>query len=110
MIILLNEIHLSRFWPQFEAFLAFQVVKVDGLVPGRKYDPEYMRHYLLAGDKCLSDVKRNELSLRLESRWQMASVDDAKDVLALPTLNVTSGKDKIQQISKLMELQQDLAL
>merc|ERR1712194_464567 len=109
MIILLREAHLSRFWPQFEAFLSYQVVRADGLAPGRQFNSAFDRHHLLAAHESVSGLTLERWKSELQNRWMFATVVDATDVLALPQLEVTSGKDKVQQIGKLIELHYDLA-
>ena len=109
MLIVLSEAYLLRFWPQYEAFLSFQIVNVGGLAPATEIVASAARRQFLSDEQSMPVERSAELQTILEDRWHATSVEDAIEVLALPQLEVTSGKDKVEQIGKLMELQRDLA-
>ncbi len=54
---LLRESYIVRFWPQFEAFLAFQVATAHGLAPGSEISATYDRHHMLMVDQSISAEK-----------------------------------------------------
>merc|ERR1712061_827893 len=97
---MLDNKYLTRFWPQFEAFLGFQAIGEDGrLTP-------------LGARRSRADIvdleidTKNVLRKQLLRKWSTATVDDAIDYLARPRVVVTNGKDKVRQLAKLMELRE----
>merc|ERR1711920_622934 len=102
--------YLIRFWPQFEAFLSFQIISARGLAPGALSEGEYCRQYILSPDASEDRSKLETRKKLLIEKWRMTSAEHARDVLAQPSIQVTSGRDKIMQIAKLIELQKDLSI
>jgi len=96
VLILLDLSYLSRFWTQFEAWLAMQQVTADGL---RSADAS-MRRYTV-----VTTYNANEaMSKGLVDMWANRTPAEAIEVLSKDDVTVTNLSDKHQQLGKLSSL------
>ena len=92
VLILLDLSYLSRFWTQFEAWLAMQMASVDGLIGA---DDSHFR--------CTIKPLYNTAKLYIEalkSTWRNATAELAHKELSSPAVHVTNQSDKSVQLPK----------
>lgn len=101
--IILTEKYLNRFWTQFEAFLSFQ--QVDGEKGLSPIGAPFARTFCIFPAN-VPKALHEDIKATLLRKWSECGVFVALSQLAEPSANVTNGKDKIQQLGKVIELQQ----
>jgi hypothetical protein len=93
VLIILDLSYLSRFWTQFEAWLAMQQPTKDGLRPATPGERRWTIVPIYAAPQ--------EFGTALESMWAKRSPEEAYGVLSQPDVTVTSQADKVTQLGKL---------
>ena len=96
VLILLDLSYLSRFWTQFEAWLAMQMACKEGLRPAPDDKRRFQIRTILNGNSILGES--------LRSVWENKTPDEAHDVLAQQDVTVTNQSDKLKQLPKLRQL------
>jgi len=93
VLIMLDMMYPSRFWPQFESWLSMHTATADGLVPAA---PEEQRWAV----KPLHDTNSNFIAA-LEETWHHRTAEQAYERLAKPDVAVTNRSDKEVQLTVL---------
>ena len=88
---------LSRFWTQFEAWLALQAGSPEGLHPASKA----RRRVEIV---CLHNATWNTEGKKLLEMWERKAPNEAYDTLAQPDVTVTNASDKTVQLQKIEKL------
>ena len=96
VLILLDLSFISRFWTQFESWLALQQPTTGGL--RRALGTEKRETFVPIYNGTPTAVKL------LEEQWEGKSVLEAKAILAKPDVTVTNQSDKEMQLVKLEQL------
>ena len=99
VLLLLDLSYMSRFWTQFEAWLAFRQYKHGKLVnaPKGKSNARYDIALLYGTPEATKQM--------LIEMWGDCPIDRAKARLASPDVQVTNRGDKTVQLAKLDELE-----
>ena len=92
VLLLLDVSFQSRFWTQFEAWLAMQRATVSGLMPTPLKTSSGVRHGI---------HNAQEEHKRGCSAGASKTVQDAREILAKPDVTVTNQKDKDEQLPKI---------
>ena len=100
VLILLDLSYVSRFWTQFESWLAMQYAMPDGLKPAIGTQNE--RHHIV----CIQNAAAQaELYTRaLVDNWATKTPEEAFDFLSKPDVTVTNQSDKDGQLPKIKAL------
>ena len=102
VLLIVDMSYLSRFWTQFEAWLSMQKCSAEGLRGATDVAPEEARFRIHANDKGVADLLKN-LWLYGEN-GNGVTAEAAKERLSKSDVFVTNGSDKIQQLPKMLEL------
>ena len=95
VLILMDISYLSRFWTQFEAWLAMQAATTAGLGPsGRKL----RRRETIV---CLHNATAGNEDVKLRHMWQQVTPAEAHALLSKPDVTVTNQSDKEGQLEKI---------
>ena len=97
MLLLVDLSYLSRFWTQFEAWLAMQHADTGGL--RRAQGAERRETFVAIYNATDNDIKS------LQAKWAAPTPKDAHAILSQPDITVTNKSDKIIQLQKLLKLQ-----
>lgn len=92
----MNSATLSRFWPQFEAWLSYRAISAGGFDLTLERSWEVFTGFA-AKDKDEAASQRNSI----QKRWSNASVEDVKIRLGEPEVTVTNLSDKDTQFKKI---------
>ena len=98
VLAILDLSYMSRFWTQFEAWLACQMITDKGLVPAGPTDRR-CKVICVRGARDLEEMEQT-----LFKMWRNRSPQDAYDVLVSPDVTVTNLKDKSAQLPKILTL------
>ena len=118
VLVLLDLSYLSRFWTQFEAWLSFQAASTEGLVgvvhqrsghtsatsPG-SFSSEH------PAGRCTVVPIYNANSIMasyLQAMWAEKTPQEAHAILSQEDVTVTSMKDKVDQLPKILKLHEDI--
>ena len=85
----------SRFWTQFEIWLAMQMATPSGLVAA----PEGHRRWEII---CIHNAAGTQVGDLLASMWADRTPEEAHAILKRPDVTVTNQRDKDQQLPKLL--------
>ena len=96
VLILLDLSYLSRFWTQFEAWLAMQTATKEGLRPASEAEQRWDVRPILNANSMVVDA--------LQNMWRGLTPKDAIGALKKPDVTVTNESDKVVQLKKLKEL------
>ena len=100
VLILLDLSYVSRFWTQFESWLAMQFATPDGLKPAVGTKNE--RHHIVCIQNAAEQSELHEKML-IQS-WATKTPDEAHAFLSKPDVTVTNQKDKEGQLPKIKAL------
>jgi len=102
ILILLDLSYISRFWTQFEAWIAMQMATPDGLRPA--VGTKNVRHHI----KCVQNaVEQADSHIEmLQKVWATRTPQKAHEFLAKPDVTVTNQSDKEGQLPKILLLNQ----
>lgn len=118
VLVLLDRSSLSRFWTQFEAWLAFRRVSSKGLdrcapsngvmnMAEKATGIDINGDGSVGGDRCeITTMYGAPASLRdsLVSEWKHVTLEEAHEKLSAPDVVVTNQGDKVQQLKKVFAL------
>jgi len=100
VLILLELSYISRFWTQFEAWLAMQKIGDKGLEPASAEERRC---------KIVPILNANSMLVQsLEAIWSAKKPEEAYDILSKDDVTVTNLKDKEQQLKKLQTLPKEV--
>jgi hypothetical protein len=99
VLILLDLSYLSRFWTQLEAWLSMQQITASGLRPAGSTNRRFSIKRLYDKHSICE-----ELFIKM---WYDKCPMDAHGILNRPDVEVTSKKDKEDQLPKIIELDED---
>ena len=97
VLILMDSAYLSKFWTQFEAWLAMQRCTAEGLRPA----PNQSRWVT----RCIHSATS---VAELEQKWMNTAPQEAKALLSKPDCIVTNMSDKTTQLEKLATLDEEV--
>ena len=97
VLIIMDSAYMSKFWTQFEAWLAMQRCTAQGLAPAVNKARWFPR--------CIHSATS---VAELELRWSNKTPDEAVALLSKPDCIVTNMSDKATQLSKLATLDVDV--
>ena len=103
-LILLDLSYLSRFWTQFEAWLAMQSVSEEGLHPAVDISLRMTPKPILTARLEGGDAEANPFVIALKSIWAKRTPLEAELVLKQADVMVTNQKDKDVQLKKILRL------
>lgn len=103
VLILLDLQYLSRFWTQFEAWLAFQTCTSRGIEPARLPGHGAERCDILPVLNASSI-----LAMALQTLWENKKPEEAYEVLRQDDVKVTNQSDKLIQLPKVRELSDEV--
>ena len=96
VLILTDRSYLSRFWTQFEAWLAMQDASASGLVSAHVADKRCFIRCVHGAPEALIES--------LVEEWSGCTAQRAFDKLSAPDVHVTNQSDKDLQLPKIIEL------
>jgi len=105
-LILLDRSYMSRFWTQFEAWLAMRHCSESGLVDAHDTLQafggldEFVHIDVLYDDQGYAE----DLIQVMRKTWYHCSVDDAIEILSQPDVSVTNQRDKVEQLKHVRKL------
>lgn len=101
VLILTDRSYLSRFWTNFEAWLAMQDVSMHGLVAARPANSRFTIRCVHGSPEALADS--------LVEEWAHCTALKAHQKLSSADVQVTNQSDKDIQLPKILELDQRVA-
>jgi len=103
VLVLLDLSYLSRFWTQFEAWLALQVTSAEGLKGGRNTGSSIGRTVIVPIYNANSTIRAHLISM-----WESKSPDEAHAILSEADVTVTNLSDKEMQLPKILALDEEV--
>ena len=105
VLILLDKRFISRFWTQFEAYIAMRQASEQGLIDA----PNEARWTADVPYSTDPDSEESKFAkAQLKATWAHCTVEDAFDKLSKPDIAVTNQSDKEIMLPKLRALDQEV--
>jgi hypothetical protein len=98
VLALIDISYLSRFWTQFEAWLAMQE---GSSAVGLRAAPKRRRRLQMV---CLHNATTGREDVKLQEMWCDVTPQMAKELLSKPDVQVTNTGDKVTQLKKIEKL------
>ena len=101
VLLIVDNTYATRFWTQFEAWLAMRKCTANGLGPAKEGEERFVI-------RCIHLAKDKWQGGQLREMWQEATADQAYETLSSADVMVTNQSDKEIQLTKLKPLNQQV--